>query len=92
MSFYVPNNYFNGNISEEIRDLTAKDIGQNLGTLGRHMGHCTDIAQTLGRHWADIGKKTLGSHWADIGKNTLGSHQADIGQILGRQCSPPYIF
>ena len=68
------------NISEEIRDLTAKDIGQNLGTLGRHMGHCTDIAQTLGRHWADIGKKTL------------GSHQADIGQILGRQCSPPYIF
>ena len=31
------------NISEEIRDLTAKDIGQKLGTLDRHM-----------RHWADI--------------------------------------
>jgi hypothetical protein len=38
------------NISEEIRDLTANDIGQNLGTLGRHMGHWADIGQTLGRH------------------------------------------
>ena len=39
------------NISEEIRDLTANDIGQNLGTLGKHM-----------RHWADIW-----GYWADIG-------------------------
>jgi hypothetical protein len=61
------------NISEEIRDLTAKDIGQNLGTLGIHMGHCrhcADIEQTLGRNWEDIGQ-TLGRHWEDIGK-TLG--------------------
>ena len=56
------------NISEEIRDLTANDIGQNLGTLGRHMGHYTDIAQALGSYWSDIGKKTLGSHQADIGQ------------------------
>ena len=62
------------NISEEIRDLTAKDIGQKLGTLGRHMGHWADIKnikQTYGTlsgnwgHWADIGQ-TLGRHWADI--------------------------
>ena len=32
-----------GNISEEIRDLTAKDFGQKLGTLGRLMGHWADI-------------------------------------------------
>ena len=31
------------NISEEIQDLTANDIGQKLGTLGRHMGHWADI-------------------------------------------------
>ena len=64
------------NISEEIRDLTAKDIGQKLGTLGRHMGHWADIKnikQTYGTlsgnwgHWADIGQ-TLGRHWADIGQ------------------------
>ena len=55
------------NISEEIRDLTANDIGQKLGTLGRHMGHWADIRNirqtygTLGRHWGDIGQK-LGRH------------------------------
>ena len=41
------------NISEEIQDLTAKDIGQKLGTLGRHMGHWADIKnikQTYVRH------------------------------------------
>ena len=46
------------NISEEIRDLTANDIGQNLGTLGRHWA---DIGKTLGRDWADIGQ-ILGKH------------------------------
>ena len=45
------------NISEEIRDLTAKDIGQKLGTLDRHMGHWADIKNikqtygTLSRNW-----------------------------------------
>ena len=73
------------NISEEIRDLTAKDIGQKLGTLGRHMGHWADIKnikQTLSGnwgHWADIGQK-LGRHLADIGQ-TLGRHWADIGVL-----------
>ena len=77
----------NQNISEEIRDLTANNIGQNLRTLGRHMRHWVDIVdieQTLGRHWADIGQ-TLGRHWADIGQTS-----ADIGQILGRHWRPPY--
>ena len=39
------------NISEEIRDLTANDIGQ---TLGRYMGQWADIGQTLGRPWKTI--------------------------------------
>ena len=73
---------FSENISEEIRDLTANDIGQNLGTFGRHMEHWADIGLTEGRHWADIGK-TLGRHWADIGQ-TLGRHWADIWHTLGR--------
>ena len=44
------------NISEEIRDLTAKDIGLKLRTLGRHMGHWAvtyligQILRTLSRH------------------------------------------
>ena len=45
--------YFLYNISEEIRGLTANNIGQTYGTLGRHLG---DIGQTLGRQWADIGQ------------------------------------
>ena len=44
------------NILEEIRNLTADDIGQNLGTLGRHMEHLAEIGQTLGRNWEDIGQ------------------------------------
>ena len=85
----VPGGFSHLNISEEIQDLTAKDIGQKLGTLGRHMGHWADIKnikQTYGTlsgnwgHWADIGQ-TLGRHWADIGQ-TLGRHWADIGQTL----------
>ena len=73
----------NQKISEEIRDLTANNIGQNLGTLGRHMRHWADIGdieQTVGRQWTDIGQ-TMGRHWADIGQ-TLGRHWADIGQTL----------
>ena len=48
---------FEKNISEEIRDLTAKDIGQTYGpygTLGIYQEHWVeieDIRQTLGRHW-----------------------------------------
>ena len=45
-------------ISEEIRDLTANNIGQ---TLWRHWGNWKDIrkllwetGETLGRNWADI--------------------------------------
>ena len=58
---------FHENISEEIRDLTEKDIGQKLGnigqmlrTLGRNWGHLVDIRdmrlklRTLGRHLADF--------------------------------------
>ena len=62
--------FLNQNLSEEIRDLTAKDIGQKLGTLGRHMGHWADIKNikqkygTLSGNWG---------HWADIGQ-TLGRH------------------
>ena len=49
----VPGGFSHLNISEEIQDLTAKDIGQKLGTLGRHMGHWADIKnikQTYVRH------------------------------------------
>ena len=66
------------NISEEIRDLTANNIGEKVGTLGRHMEYWADIwyigqiSRTLGRywgHWVEIGdiRQTLGRHWADIG-------------------------
>ena len=47
--------YFYKNISEEIRDLTANDIGQTSGTFSS-----ADIGGQLGRHWADIG--ALGKH------------------------------
>ena len=49
--------FFSLNISKEIRDLTANNIGQELGTLGRHMGYWADIKNirqilgTLGRYW-----------------------------------------
>ena len=58
--------FFSLNISNEIRDLTANNIGQELGTLGRHMGYWVDIGDirqklgTLGRfcgYWA---------YWAEI--------------------------
>ena len=39
------------NMSEDIRELTARNIGQ---TLERHMGYKAGIGQTMGRHWADI--------------------------------------
>ena len=62
------------NISEDIRDLTANNIGQKVGTLGRHMGYWADIwyigqiSRKLGRywgHWVEIGdiRQTLGRHW-----------------------------
>ena len=34
---------FEGNISEEIRDLTTNDIGQKLETLGRYQKNYADI-------------------------------------------------
>ena len=55
--------------------MTANDIRQNLGTLGRHMEHWANIGQTLSRYWEDSGQ-TLGRQWAEFG---------DIGQTLGRQ-------
>ena len=55
-------------MSEEIGDWTENNIGQNLGTLGRHIEYWADIGQNL---------ETLGSHmgyWEDTGQNlgTLG--------------------
>ena len=67
-------------------------VRKMLNLLHKHIGRNPRFDRE--GHWADIWDiaQTLGRHWADIGKKTLGSHQADIGQILGRQCSPPYIF
>jgi hypothetical protein len=39
--YTIPN--FKMDISEEIRDLTANNIGQKLGTLGRNWEHWADI-------------------------------------------------
>ena len=61
------------NISEEIRDLTANNVGQKLGTLGRHIRHWAEIS----RCWADIGQ-TLESSY-----KTLNCKIRLLGLLLG---------
>jgi hypothetical protein len=78
--------------SEEIRDLTVNDIGQKLGTLGRHMGHWADIKSikqklgTFGRHTGHLADIVNIGEIGDNGQTygTLGRNWADIGQILGK--------
>ena len=71
------------NISEEIRDSTANDIGQNLGTLGRNMGNCTYITQTLRRHRAGI-KQKFGRHLAPYQKTESTQTQTQV--IIVTEC------
>ena len=74
------------NISEDIRDLTTNNIGQKVGTLGRHMGYWADIwyigqiSRKLGRYWGHWG------HWVEIGdiRQTLGFWLGNIHVLRKR--------
>ena len=66
------------NILEEIRDLTANEIGRNWD-IGQ-------VLRNLSRHWK------LSRNWADIGQ-TIDRHLTDIGvlHISYRTFCIPYV-